>query len=255
MARYYFHLRSDDHEIRDAEGRELPSLHIAKVEALRGARDTLSHDLKEGRLNLHYRLDIEDSEGAVLHVLPLQEAFHLVAPGFEFGSSDGVDQHPCVGDGIDAMKPNPRSRGRRVMSNKVLQGPGEGHTPVVLIAEDDVLVRFTTAEILRDAGYVVLEAVDASEAIALISTGHPLDLVLSDVRMPGEMDGVALSHAIKALRPHLPVVMVSSHLEPDTVHGGDAFLSKPYQPENLLKLVGQFVGAEWQTKQTRPTAS
>lgn len=141
------------------------------------------------------------------------------------------------------------------MSNEVLQGPGEGHTPVVLIAEDDVLVRFTTAEILRDAGYVVLEAVDASEAIALISTGHPLDLVLSDVRMPGEMDGVALSHAIKGLRPHLPIVMVSSHLEPDTVHGGDAFLSKPYQPENLLKLVEEFVGAEWQTKQTRPTAS
>lgn len=140
-------------------------------------------------------------------------------------------------------------------SGEVLPGPGEGHTPVILLVEDDVLVRFMTAEILRDAGHVVLEAVDASEAIALISTGHPLDLVVSDVRMPGQMDGTSLTYAIKELRPGMPVVLISSHLEPGVPHAADAFLSKPYSPGELVDLVDQFVGAKWQTRLSGPTAS
>ena len=140
-------------------------------------------------------------------------------------------------------------------SAEVLPGPGDGHIPIILLVEDDVLVRFTTAETLRDEGYTVLEAVDAPEALALIGTGHPLDLVLSDVRMPGEMDGATLSHAIKALRPNLPIALISSHLDPGMTHAGEAFLSKPYEPAELLELVAKLVGAEWQTKRSNPTAS
>ena len=57
----------------------------------------------------------------------------------------------------------------------VLPGPGEARKPVILLVEDDVLVRFTTADLLREAGFDVLEAVDSSEALALLTTGHPLD--------------------------------------------------------------------------------
>ena len=149
----------------------------------------------------------------------------------------------------------PRMRDERMTSGEVLPGPGDGHAPVILLVEDDVLVRFTTAETLRDSGYHVLEAVDAGEALSLIGTGHPLDLVLSDVRMPGQMDGVALTYAIKEVRPNLPVVLVSSHLEPNTSHAGEAFLSKPYQVGELFKIVERFVGVEWQTKYSSPTAS
>jgi CheY-like chemotaxis protein len=112
-----------------------------------------------------------------------------------------------------------------------------------------------TAEILREAGYVVLEAVDASEAIALIWTGHPLDLVVSDVRMPGQMDGTSLTYAIKVLRPGMPVVLISSHLDPGVAHAADAFLSKPISPRELVDLVYQFVGVKWQTRLWSPTAS
>src|SRR6476661_2808230 len=87
----------------------------------------------------------------------------------------------------------------------VIPGPGESHNPVILLVEDDVLVRFTTADILREAGFDVLEAVDSSEALALLTTGHPLDLVLTDIRMPGHMDGVQLASVIKNTRPNLPV--------------------------------------------------
>lgn len=129
------------------------------------------------------------------------------------------------------------------------------HKPVILLVEDDVLVRFITAELLRDAGCVVLEAVNAAEALALVSSGHSLDLVLSDIRMPGGMDGVALSYAVKAQQPLLPVVLASSHLPPDVSHGADAFLAKPYQPLQLIQLVNQIIGAEWQTRPSNPTAS
>lgn len=142
-----------------------------------------------------------------------------------------------------------------VTSAEVLPGPGDGNVPVVLLVEDDVLVRFTTAETLREEGYLVLEAVDASEALALIATGHPLDLVLSDVRMPGGMDGVGLSFAVKELRQNLPVALVSSHLDPDREHAAEAFLAKPYRPEQLLSLVADLVGAEWQMRFGRPSAS
>lgn len=140
-------------------------------------------------------------------------------------------------------------------SGEVVPGPGEGHAPVILLTEDDVLVRFTTAETLRMEGYVVLEAVDAEEALALIATGHPLDLVLSDVRMPGAMNGIALTYAVKEIRPNLPIVLISSHLEPNTAHAGEGFLSKPYQPDDLLALVKSFVGEQWQIQSSKPTAS
>jgi CheY-like chemotaxis protein len=142
-----------------------------------------------------------------------------------------------------------------VTSGEVVSGLGEDHAPVILLVEDEVLVRFATAELLRDEGYVVLEAVNASEALALIATGHPLDLVLSDIRMPGLMDGVDLTFAVKQARQNLPVALVSSHLDPDREHAADAFLAKPYRPEQLVALVEQLAGAEWQTRFISPIAS
>ena len=140
-------------------------------------------------------------------------------------------------------------------SCEVVPGTGDDHTPVILLVEDDVLVRFSTAEMLRDEGYVVLEAVDAFEALSFVASGHPLDLVVSDVRMPGELDGVALTYAIKEARPHLPIVLVSAHLPPNAKHGGDGFLSKPYRPARLFEIVEEMTGREWQSKRSNPSAS
>jgi CheY-like chemotaxis protein len=142
-----------------------------------------------------------------------------------------------------------------VTSGEVVPGPGEGHVPVILLVEDDVLVRFTTAELLREEGYVVLEAVSASEALALLATGHPLDLVLSDVRMPGDLDGIALTFAVKEIRPNLPMILVSSHLSPETQHAGDKFLAKPYRPTDLFDLVREMIEVEWRSEPNSLSAS
>ena len=136
----------------------------------------------------------------------------------------------------------------------VLPGPGEAQKPVILLVEDDVLVRFTTAEVLRDGGFDVLEAVDSSEALALLSTGHPLDLVITDIRMPGHMDGMQLANVLKNARPNLPVALLSSHLErPD--HSADIFISKPYDPDKLVEVVKRLIGAEWRSNLVSPNAS
>ena len=126
----------------------------------------------------------------------------------------------------------------------LVAGPGEAQKPVILLVEDDVLVRFTTAEILRDAGFDVLEAVDASEALALLTTGHPLNLVISDIRMPGHMDGLQLASVIKNTRPNLPVALFSSHLDHPS-HAADGFIQKPVLPERLVEAAKRFIASEW----------
>lgn len=142
-----------------------------------------------------------------------------------------------------------------MVSGQVLPGPGAVGQPVILLVEDDILVRLSTAELLREEGYAVLEAVDAREALALLETGHPLDLIISDIRMPGDMDGLQLCSAVKQLRANLPVMLFSSHLPADAPHCGDAFLAKPYQPRELFDLVNKMVGAEWPNRDNSPTAS
>jgi CheY-like chemotaxis protein len=142
----------------------------------------------------------------------------------------------------------------QVGDSKVLPGPGAVSQPTVLFVEDDVLVRLSTAELLRDEGYLVLEAVDAGEALTLLATGHPIDLVITDIRMPGPMNGLDLCTAVKDSRANLPVVLFSSHLPDGVSHCADAFLQKPYRPDELFDLVNTIVGVEWQA-QTNPTAS
>lgn len=143
----------------------------------------------------------------------------------------------------------------QVSSSKVLPGPGAVGQPIILLVEDDVLVRLATAELLRDEGYAVLEAVNAREALTLVGTGHPIDLVITDIRMPGGLNGLDLCSGIKNLRANLPVVLFSSHLPQGASHCADAFLQKPYRTEELFELVRRIVGVECQTGATGPTAS
>ena len=140
-------------------------------------------------------------------------------------------------------------------NSEVVSVPGLDDNAVILVVEDEVLVRFVTAEMLRDEGYVVLEAADASEALALMATGHPLDLVLTDIRMPGELDGVGLTREIKQARPHLPILIVTSHLPEDGDHAGDGFLAKPFEHQQLLERVGEMIGSEWKQRRSSPRAS
>jgi DNA-binding response OmpR family regulator len=84
--------------------------------------------------------------------------------------------------------------------------------PVILVVEDEVLVRLPLADYLRECGFKVLEAANADEALqVLTASDEPIDVVFSDVEMPGQMDGFGLARWVRANRPQTKVMLTSGH--------------------------------------------
>ena len=113
----------------------------------------------------------------------------------------------------------------------------------ILFVEDEVLTRMDMAEFLRQSGYRVSEAASAAEAIDALSSKLAVDLVITDVRMPGDMDGFALAEWIRANRPGVEVIVTSGDALAKDVADQSlefaAFLVKPYTGRALLDLVIQ----------------
>lgn len=105
----------------------------------------------------------------------------------------------------------------------------------ILVVEDEVLVRMVIADELRDAGYVVIEASNAQEALDLLRHGRvSVRLVFSDIRMPGHVDGLGLARIIRSEYPIIKIVLTSGHF---TVLGGtdhEEFIAKPYQAARVI---------------------
>lgn len=116
--------------------------------------------------------------------------------------------------------------------------PGSVHPPIVLVVDDDLLVREPIADYLREVGYEVLEAGDAHEAIDLVDHADHVDLVFSDVRMPGELDGVGLARWVQAHRPDVPVLLTSGYDGTGWLRGElereVRLLPKPYTQDQVL---------------------
>jgi CheY-like chemotaxis protein len=113
---------------------------------------------------------------------------------------------------------------------------------IVLIAEDEDLVRRMLTKVLSSAGYRILEARHGEEALRMATFAHPyLHLVITDVIMP-ELDGRGLGQRLKDRFPSLPILYISAFPADDLFHRGapavDApFLQKPFEPDALLRLV------------------
>lgn len=118
----------------------------------------------------------------------------------------------------------------------------EARPKTVLLVEDEVLIRIPVAESLRDIGYEVIEAGNADEAIIIVNSGIHVDLVISDVQMPGQMDGRALVKYLTLERPDIPIILASGALiAPDI---GDLVLGvrKPYLPSDIATLAKNIIG-------------
>lgn len=115
----------------------------------------------------------------------------------------------------------------------------------ILVVEDEFLIRFMISEIIRDAGYTVIEAANADEAMDVIQSEVQVDLVFSDVAMPGSIDGLGLLKAAKTLRPSLPVLVTSGHCDPALALSGGAtrFVPKPYDMAAVVELVAHALGS------------
>jgi CheY-like chemotaxis protein len=109
----------------------------------------------------------------------------------------------------------------------------------ILVVEDEILVRAMVTDELRDQGYTVIEAADADEALAILHSNVRVDLLLTDVRMPGTLDGVGLARLVRAEHPTVKVVMASGQMMPDTDVGKtvDGFFAKPYDVPRLIERI------------------
>ena len=107
--------------------------------------------------------------------------------------------------------------------------------PTILVVDDEVLLRWMVAEELRAKGFVVVEAANSDEARGILQTSAPISVVMTDVRMPGSMDGLGLAQWVRAARPDLKIVIASAYApvvaSPDIA---DAFFVKPYDIDQLV---------------------
>ena len=108
--------------------------------------------------------------------------------------------------------------------------------PVVLLVEDEPLVRLTQVDILKEAEFWVVEAQDADEAFELLKTRPEINVVLTDVDMPGSMDGFEFARLVRQGWPEVGVLVISGKTGPGP---GDlppnaTFLHKPIMPDNLI---------------------
>lgn len=125
-----------------------------------------------------------------------------------------------------------RELGRVVISSEgdAASGKDLPTTRTVLLVEDEVLIRAMLADELLDCGYNVICAASGDEAAEVIQSGVPIDIVLSDVRMPGRLDGLGLLEVVTKDRPGLPVVLCSGTLHPGEAinRGARDFVAKPF---------------------------
>ena len=114
----------------------------------------------------------------------------------------------------------------------------------VLVVEDEVLTRLVIAEYLRECGYRVHEAVSADEAIAILQSPEvSVDVVFSDVEMPGSMDGFGLARWIRANKPGMQVILTSGAERSADIAGtlceAGPLLKKPYPSQDILDRIKQ----------------
>jgi CheY-like chemotaxis protein len=117
------------------------------------------------------------------------------------------------------------------------------HQPVALIVEDEILVRLPLVDTLMDAGFEVIEAATGSEALLALASRPDVDLIISDVRMPGTIDGFMLARHVSEALPEIGIIILSGRTSPEAgdLPEGAQFIPKPFCPDALLDLANRMM--------------
>ncbi|MCJ8056859.1 response regulator [Shinella curvata] len=167
--------------------------------------------------------------------------------GFLKQSGGHLKIYSEVGHGTTMKLYMPRTMQAEDSLTDVNATPAKGGTETVLVVEDDDGVRETSVALLTDLGYRVLKSHDAQSAFAIVNSGIQIDLLFTDVVMPGPMRSTELARKAKALFPGMAVLYTSGYTENSIVHGGRLdpgveLLSKPYTREALARKVRHVLG-------------
>jgi CheY-like chemotaxis protein len=112
----------------------------------------------------------------------------------------------------------------------------------ILVVEDEPLIRMDLMGVLEDMGFSVLEAANADEAIAMLEADSAITTVITDVDMPGTMDGLALTFVVRSRWPPCHLIVVSGHRRPETsdMAEGSRFIRKPLATGDLQRALTEF---------------
>jgi len=118
--------------------------------------------------------------------------------------------------------------------------------PVILVVEDEMLPRMRAIDMVEDAGYTSVEAVDADEALAVLESRSDIALLLTDIQMPGSMDGLKLAHAVRKRWPPIKIILVSGQLKSANIDipANSSFLEKPLEAKKILAQMRRLLGDE-----------
>ena len=112
----------------------------------------------------------------------------------------------------------------------------------VLVVEDEVLLLTSLSGALQDAGFATVEATNADDAIQILGGAEPIRLVVTDLRMPGKLDGVDLVKWLVKTRPSLPVVVTTGYHLDRAALGSVPVFQKPYRMAALIQHVSERLG-------------
>jgi two-component sensor histidine kinase/FixJ family two-component response regulator len=117
-------------------------------------------------------------------------------------------------------------------------------TPVVLVVEDEMVLRMRAVDIVEDAGFVPVEAVSADQAINILESRDDISLLFTDIQMPGSMDGLKLAHAAHARWPHIKIILVSGQIAVTDADKPDdsKFFPKPLEVQQMITQLQDMVG-------------
>ncbi len=162
--------------------------------------------------------------------------------GFVKQSGGHAKIYSELGEGTTVKLYFPRSYQQEDTIIPIEHGPIVGGTETVLVAEDDEQVRNIVVAMLVDLGYSVLKAKDASAALTIIESGVAIDLLFTDVVMPGPLKSAEMARQARQRMPELAVLFTSGYTENSIVHGGRLdpgveLLTKPYSREALARKI------------------
>ncbi|WPO43627.1 sensor histidine kinase [Tardiphaga sp. 42S5] len=116
----------------------------------------------------------------------------------------------------------------------------------VLVVEDEMVLRMRAVDIVEDAGFTAIEATNADQAISVLEARSDISLLLSDIQMPGSIDGLKLAHAVHERWPDIKIILVSGQINPsmDEKPKDSRFFSKPIDSEQMIAEMQDMIGTD-----------
>jgi CheY-like chemotaxis protein len=122
--------------------------------------------------------------------------------------------------------------------------------PVVLVVEDDLLIRMSAADMVESADCIAVEAANADEAVSILEARSDISVVFTDIQMPGSMDGLKLAAAVRDRWPPIKIIATSGQVrvDGDMLPSGGRFLPKPYSAREVAMNLKELIGFDTGTR-------